>query len=181
MEESLEIATRGYAVINEATRELFELEDLVVALPWKHNELAPHEPRMPPHEYVLEDWCDPVVYRRLEFLIRNHGESFDAYFRAYRRPNRYLEVGAWRYWPTATESERFLNRCRLDAVEPPRRVDEGARPISLEEWGAELPYWPRGSGYGEWKREEGEWVFHPSDTPVSRESSEETSPTPVSP
>lgn len=168
IDETLLIAPVGYAVIDRKTEERHEFEELVNRLPWKHNNLAPHEPRMPPHEYVLESWCDPVSFHRVRFIIRNHPESFDAYFRAYQRPMRYLEVGDRRYSPTAIGEKRFLNRCWIDSVEPPRRVDEGGEPIPLEEWGAEKPYWPRGSGYGEWKRgEDGEWVFQPSDGPVS--------------
>jgi hypothetical protein len=73
---------------------------------------------------------------------------------------RYLEVGERRYWPTAIRAKRFLNRCWLDSVEPPRRVDQGARPIPPDEWGASEPYWPQGFGYGEWRREAGRWVFY---------------------
>ncbi len=53
-------------------------------------------------------------------------DSFLAYFRGYQRPNRYWEApDGLRYWRTRFE----LNRCTLDSVEPPRRVDQGAKPI----------------------------------------------------
>lgn len=147
----------------------YDFEWAISRLPWRHNDLAPHEPRMPPHEYVLKDvdadWLP--AYEMAYVMITQSPESYLAYFRAYQNPMRYLEVGDYRYWPTGLGRKRlFLNRCLLDSVEPPRRVDEGARPIPLGEWGAELPYWPQGSGYGVW-RWEGRWVFYPTDEPTT--------------
>lgn len=143
-------------------------DSLIGSLRWRHNDLAPHEPRMPPHEYALKQWFSGEQLRAfdlLSFLIRNHPESFDAYFRAYRYPTRYLVLGELRYWFSALGSKFFLNRARVDSTEPVRRVDEGATRIELEQWGAQQAYWPEGSGYGEWKREDGQWVFYPAPAP----------------
>ena len=104
---------------------------------------------MPPHQYVdghklLPD--EVPVAAMLEYVIAHHPESYRAYFRASKRATRYLEIGdGWRYW-MAWFGAPFPHRSRLDACEPPRRVDEGAKPIPLEEWGASKPWWPRDSG-----------------------------------
>lgn len=65
-----------------------------------------------------------------------------------------------RYWRTRHGRVAAVNRCRLDSTEPPRRVDEGGKPIPPGEWDARYPYWPQGSGYGDWKWEDGRWVFY---------------------
>ena len=52
-----------------------------------------------------------------------------------------------------------MNRARPEDSEPVRRLDEGATRIALSEWGSEK-WFPRG-WWGEWKREHGEWVYHP--------------------
>ena len=152
---------------------LFEWSTVVSGLPWRHNQLAPHEPRMPPHEYVLRDWCEgeqAVLYEVAGFVIDSSPKSYDAYFRAYQGPMKYMEVGTepgdFRYWRTSNLQpgggmKHFLNRCHLDSVEPPRRVDQGAKPIPLREWGTSEPYWPKGAGFGEWRHEQGQWVFYP--------------------
>ena len=87
---------------------LFEWPTVVSGLPWRHNQLAPHEPRMPPHEYVLRDWCEgeqAVLYEVAGFAIDSSPKSYDAYFRAYQRPMKYMEVGTepgdFRYWRTS--------------------------------------------------------------------------------
>lgn len=90
-----------YAVIDTETGELFRMEEVVARLPWRANRLAPREPRMPPHEYV-------VLVRRtaqemrdcnaLGFLIDHHPAAYDAYFRLYQWPSRYLDWEDHRHW-----------------------------------------------------------------------------------
>ena len=161
------LAPRGYGAVDRRTEQIHTFQSLAAQLPWRDNSLAPHEPRMPPHQYVVVNNLSPGeqdVCRMLEFVIDNHSESYLAYFRGYMTPTRYLEVDGLRYWRSRTRVW-FVNRARLDSVEPPRRVDEGAKPIPPEQWGAKYPYWPQGSGYGEWKRQQGRWVFHEEEPP----------------
>ena len=167
---SIALAQHGFAAIDTATGKRHEFAELADKLPWRWNDCAPHEPRMPPHQYVDGRKLGPEevpVAEMLAFVIRHHPESYRAYFRAAPRSTRYLEVGDdWRYW-LAWFGAPFPHRQRLDAAEPPRRVDEGAKPIPLEEWGASEWWWPRDSGYGKWKKEQGEWVFYPEDPPAA--------------
>jgi len=165
---SIALAPHGYAAIDTATGKLHEFAELADKLRWRWIEVIPDELRqMPPHQYVDGHKLRPEevpVARMLEFVIAYHPESYLAYFRGYQQHNRYLEIGdGWRYW-RASFGTSCPHRQRLDACEPPWRLDEGARPIPPEEWGAE-PSWPQGSGYGEWKKERGEWAFHPEDPP----------------
>jgi hypothetical protein len=123
---------------------------------------------MPPHQYVLVGGLPNAqleACHMLEFIVDRHPEAYLAYFRGYQHPTRYLEFGGFRYWRSRQPDRSFLNRARLDSCEPPRRVSDGARPIPPEQWGAKYPWWPQGSGYGEWRREGAEWVFHPEDPP----------------
>jgi hypothetical protein len=123
---------------------------------------------MPPHEYiVVANVAGQALryFRIIEFIIDNHPETYAAYFRGYQYPLRYLDLGVgpneYRYWRTHLNKTWFVNRCRMDSVEPPRRVDRGAKPIPPEEWGAQYPWWPRNSGCGSWKEDRnGVWRFH---------------------
>jgi hypothetical protein len=141
-----------------------EFQHAVSLVPWRDNQLAPHEPRMPPHQYciVAGGLTDEqlAACRLVESAIDNHPESYLAYWRGYQSPQRYLQRDGMRYWHSRHGRVRAVNRCRLDSTEPPRRVDEGGKQIPPEEWGSRYPYWPQGSGYGDWKREEGGWVFY---------------------
>ena len=128
-----------------------DIEELAEKLPWRNNVLAPREPRMPPHQYVVVDDLERPeleACRLLESIIDEHPEAYLAYFRGYQHPTRYLEVGDLRYWRSRARGKWFVNRARLDSCEPPRRVDQGARPIPPEEWGAKHPWWPQGVGSG---------------------------------
>ena len=129
-----------------------EVADLAEKLPWRNNVLAPREPRMPPHQYVvLGDLNGPELEacRLLEGIIDHHPEAYLAYFRGYQHATRYLEAGDLRYWRSRLRGKWFVNRARVDSCEAPRRVDQGAGPITPEEWGAKHPWWPQGSGYDE--------------------------------
>ena len=165
---SIALAPHGYAAIDAATGKRHEFADLANKLRWRWNDFIPGERcQMPPHQYVDGHTLRPdeiPVARMLEFVIDHHPESYLAYFRGYQQHNRYLEIGdGWRYWRVWLGAS-CPHRQRLDASETPRRLDEGARPIPPEEWGAEH-WWPQGSGYGDWKRERGEWVLHPKHPP----------------
>ncbi|MBD0330653.1 MAG: hypothetical protein ICV64_11195 [Thermoleophilia bacterium] len=162
-------ALDGYAATDTATGKGREFPELADKLPWRWIDSPPHEPRMPPHQYVdgYKLTRDELpMARMLESVIDHHPESYLAYFRGYQQYNRYLEIGdGWRYWRAFFGGRSFPHRQRLDASERPRRVDECARPIPPDVWGAKYPFWPQGSGYGEWKREGGKWNFHREDPP----------------
>lgn len=164
---NIALAPEGYAVIDLSTEDRHEFAELADKLRWRWNDFPPHEPRMPPHQYVDCHKLSPddvPLARMLLFIIAEHPESYRAYFRGYQTPTRYLETGdGWRYWQ-AWIGCSSPHRQRIDASELVRRVDQGAKPIPPEEWGAKYPYWP--SGYGEWKKEQGEWVFHPEGPPA---------------
>jgi hypothetical protein len=100
---------------------------------------------MPPHQYVVVGELEGAALeacRTLECLIDTHPGAYLAYFRGYQHPTRYLEAGGLRYWRSRLRGRWFLNRARLDSCESPRRVDQGAKPIAPEEWGANPPWWP---------------------------------------
>jgi hypothetical protein len=151
------LSPRGYAAIAVDSGEVYEFDEAAARLPWRNNVLAPHEPRMPAHQYVVVQSAVLEDCRILEFIIDHHPETYSAYFRGYQHPTHYLEVGGLRYWRSSLNRRWFVNRCRPDSCEPPRRVDQGARPIPPEEWGAKYPSWPQGSGSGAERTSSGEW------------------------
>jgi len=140
-----EEGTRTLRRMNPRQPTIAEFHEAAARLPWRDSVLAPQEPRMPAHQYVVVESAVLDDCRVLEFVIDHHPEAYSAYFRGYQRPWRYLEVGGLRYWRSRLNGRWFVNRCRLDSCEPPRRVDQGARPIPPEEWGAK-PWWPQGFG-----------------------------------
>jgi hypothetical protein len=112
-----------------------DLLEAIEALHWV-DQLCP----LMPHQYAALRKSPDWAWFALDAMIRWSPDSFLAYFRGYRRPNRYWEApDGLRYWRTRFE----LNRCTLDSVEPPRRVDEGARPIP--DW-VGPPHAPNGAG-----------------------------------
>ena len=91
--------------------------------------------------------------------IRYHPQAYNAYFRGYRSPMRYLELAdGRRYWRTVLYGTHMLNRCTLDSMEPPRRVDQGAKTIPWEgpPWAPSGSCWP--PGYEEVAP--GRWVYN---------------------
>lgn len=147
----LNLEFRGGQVANTDTGEEYDIAAVAARIPWVTAQTgrgswdAP--PYMPPHQYVVFGRCDPVDWEVLAFAIAKHPDSYRAYFRGYQSPTRYWEPGdRYRYWRTAWHGTQMLNRCMLDSVEPPRRVDQGAQPIKPQDWGAP-PWLPQGSGW----------------------------------
>jgi hypothetical protein len=92
------------------------------------------------HQYAVRRRSPLWAWDALDAMIRDSPEGYLAYFRGYRRPNRYWDgPDGLRYWRTRFE----LNRCTADSVEPPRRVDQGAQPIL--DWDGP-PHAPNGIG-----------------------------------
>jgi hypothetical protein len=112
---------------------------------------------MPTHQYVVIGASTLPASDVLGTAIRDHPASFDAYFRGYQRPMRYLELGDHRYWRTSAGPTHMLNRCTLDSVEPPRRVADGARPLPWvgPRWAPYGSPWP--PGYV--RDDDGRWVY----------------------
>jgi hypothetical protein len=111
-----------------------------------------------PHQYVVLGRCPVVSWDVLNSMIAQSPDSYLAYFRGYQRPTRYWDnrEDGHRYWRTSSRGSwggvtHMLNRARLDSTEPPRRVDEGARPI--RPWIG--PWAPNGSGL--YDRLDGRW------------------------
>jgi hypothetical protein len=135
------------SVIDADTGVTYDLADVVQRIPWVSSKVYP-EPSMPPHAYVIRERCPAELWEVLAIAILHHPASYLAYFRGYQHPNRYLELpNRRRYWRTWLNKREFLNTCMADRVEPPRRVDQGARPIPADVWKAR-PWYPQGAGYG---------------------------------
>jgi hypothetical protein len=132
-------------IVNADTGEVYDVAAVAARLPWRmEGGRAPRpQPTMPRHEYIVRGRCDDGDWDVLYFAVQKHPGSYRAYFRGYLSPMRYWELGdGYRYWVTAIRGVVMLNRCTLDSVEPPRRVDEGAKP--RRDWDALVPYWPEG-------------------------------------
>jgi hypothetical protein len=123
----------------------WSLDEVVERIPWVLNPQL-EEWSMPVHKYVVYRKCPVDLFVTLLFAVRTHPKSYMAYFRGYQTPTRYLEFGGNRYWESWGGSTQMLNTCTPDSVEPPRRVDQGARPIPPEEWRARR-YNKQGSGW----------------------------------
>jgi len=109
--------------------------DAISALPWV-DQLCPFMP----HQYAINGRSPEWAWYALESMIRLNPESYRAFFRGYPSANKYWDApDGLRYWRGRFE----IDRCEPDSVEPPRRVDAGAKPI--KDW--EGPPWsPNGSG-----------------------------------
>ncbi|MGH8546783.1 MAG: hypothetical protein ACREX3_24860 [Gammaproteobacteria bacterium] len=149
----LNLKFAGEKVVNSDTGEEYDMRAVVERLPWQAQKGAnstwpDYAPYMPPHEFVVLGKCSYADWDVLHFACTKHPASYRGYIRGYQSPMRYLEFGdGYRYWPTRL-GVMMLNRCTLDSVEPPRRVDQGARPIKPKDWGAP-PWLPQGSGWPE--------------------------------
>ncbi|CAN5582506.1 hypothetical protein BH23CHL7_BH23CHL7_16080 [soil metagenome] len=142
--------------------------EAAVQLPWRS---ALFGDGMPAHQYVVFATREPrglppgmdeppakLAVKALLTAIEHHPDAYDAYFRGYRWPMRYLELAdGMRYWHTAPNGTHMLNRCTLDSVEPPRRVDEGAQPIDWQgaPWAPFGSPWPPG-----YEEIDGRWVYN---------------------
>ncbi len=113
----------------------YDALDAIAALPW----VRPLCPVMP-HEYAVVSKSPGWAWNVLNSMVKSsNAETYRAYFRGYPNPNRYWEApDGLRYRRT-----REFNRCEPDSVEPPRRVDAGAKPIL--DWGGP-PWAPNRSG-----------------------------------
>ena len=133
----------------------FSFDWAIDQLPWRD---ALPASGMPAHQYVvIDDRCQPAA-DVLSGVIAVHPESFNAFFRGYQRPMRYLELGDRRYWRTSLHGTQMLNRCTFDSVEPPRRVSDGAVALQWDgpPWALKGEPWP--PGYVE--DGDGRWVYH---------------------
>lgn len=134
--------------------EAYDVAWAILRLPWR-----PSLPGggMPPHQYVVLGQCDYLAADVLLCVIRESPAAFNAYFRGYHYPMRYLEIDGWRYWRTALNGAHMVNRCTLDSVEAPRRVDQGAKPQPWvgPPWALKGSPWP--PGYVE--AAPGQWVY----------------------
>jgi hypothetical protein len=94
-----------------------------------------------PHDYAHQRKSDPLPYAVVERMLKaSNPDSYRAYFRGYQTPNRYWEApDGRRYWLT----KFMINRCWPASVEPLRRVDQGAKPIT--DWDGP-PFAPNGIG-----------------------------------
>ena len=100
-------------------------------------------PQMP-HQYAGRRDAHPLAWAVLSLVASSHPQSFEAYFRGYQRPNRYVDLlDGNRYWITNSRNFVMLNRAPTAEVHMDhRRVDEGARPDPA--WGT-APWAPKGS------------------------------------
>ena len=132
------------SVLVPAGRSAEFVRDAISRLSWRS---ALPADAMPPHQYVVFDKCPTDAWDVLADTVRGHPDSYDAYFRGYPFPMHYWEFEGHRYWRTSGKGPtHMLNWCTLDSVEPPRRVDEGARPIEWEgpPWAPNGSSWPPG-------------------------------------
>ena len=107
--------------------EVFDIREAIDLIPWVNATMYP-----PPHQYVVQRHCPAIPWMVLAMAIAKHPASYLAYFRGYAKPNRYLEIDGHRYWQTSAGNAGalvlMLNRATFESAEPPRRVDQGAKP-----------------------------------------------------
>jgi hypothetical protein len=140
-EPKLNLEFRDGRFINVDSAEVYDIVAVAARIPWVKFRGETVPPTMPAHWYVVLGLCAEVDWSVLAFAIANHPQSYLAYFRGYRTPNRYLELGdGYRYWRTKLHGTHMLNRCTPDSCEPPRRVDQGAGPET--DWQGPQ-WWPK--------------------------------------
>ena len=134
----------GDWVVDEASGAALDVRAAIKQIPWTTATKYP-----PPHQYVLQARCPVDPWRALAFYVRHHPDSYLAYFRGYRTPNRYLDLDGRRYWMTSAGGAGgrvlMLNRALFEDAEPPRRLDRGGVPILDWEgppWGLNGSPWP---------------------------------------
>ena len=129
---------------NTIDRQLADVSVAIDELPWRS---ALPADGVPAHQYVIQGRCPADAWDTLAAMISQHPDGYDAYFRGYPWPMHYWEFEGRRYWRTsARRTTHMLNRCSFDSVEPPRRVDEGAKPIVWDgpPWAPNGTPWPPG-------------------------------------
>lgn len=147
-----------------------DVVDAATQLPWRSALVGDG---MPAHQYVVYLTDDAkglptgmdlaeakAAVDVLLTTIRDDPNAYHAYFRGYRWPMRYLELpDGLPYWRTVLNGTHMLNRCTIDSVEPPRRVDQGAQPIEWQgpPWAPFGSPWPPG-----YEEVSGKWVYSES-------------------
>jgi hypothetical protein len=118
-------------VVDRDSGEVYDLTEAIERVPWVNEKMYP-----PPHQYVVLGRCPIDAWDILATAIAKRTDSYLAYFRGYRRPNRYLDFKGRRYWRTSAANKggltHMLNRAWFADAESPRRVDQGAKPIDWE-------------------------------------------------
>ncbi len=101
----------------------------VERLPWV-DQLCP----LMPHQYAHLNRSDPLAYRVVEHMLKAaNPDTYRAYFRGYRSPNRYWDApDGQRYWLTRMMINRCWptasSPCASLAMEPSRSKTGAARP-----------------------------------------------------
>jgi hypothetical protein len=126
----LRLRVEGEQVVSE-TGEVFDIRETILRIPWT---TATKYAASSPHQYVVQSRCPSELWAVLACFIAKHPDGYEAYFRGYQRPMHYIELDQFRYWRTASGGfgggvTHMLNRCTFDSAEPPRRADQGAKPI----------------------------------------------------
>ena len=106
------IDERTVVDVDGARHDVFES---VERLPWV-DQLCP----LMPHQYAHLNRSEALAYHVVEHMLKAaNPDTYRAYFRGYRSPNRYWDApDGQRYWLT----RMMINRCRPDSVEPLRLV-----------------------------------------------------------
>ena len=129
--ERLRLRVDDHGRVVDDSGRIYDLEEAILATRWVTATKYP-----PPHQYAVLGRTPMEPWDVIATAIKGHPDSYQAYFRGYQRPNRYLDLPDHRYWRTSSRGgggtvTHMLNRCTYDSAEPPRRVDEGAGPV---EW-----------------------------------------------
>jgi hypothetical protein len=123
----------GRTVRNEAGI-TYDVMAAIQELPWVR-QLCP----LMPHAYAILQKSPAEAWFVVEAMIRLNPDSYRAYFRGYQSANRYWDApDGLRYWRGRFE----IDRCAPDSVEPPRRVNDGAK--AIKDWDGP-PWAPNGS------------------------------------
>ena len=86
-----------------------EILEAIAALPWV-DQLCP----LMRHQYAVLRKSPTSAWYALDAMIRDSPDSYLAYFRGYRRPNRYWDgPDGLRYWRTRFELNRLRALSRL--------------------------------------------------------------------
>ena len=137
VEKRESLAFRGRRVVNVDSGDVYDVAAAAARIPWVKFRGETVPPTMPAHWYVVLGRCADVDWNVLAFAIAKHPESYLAYFRGYRTPNRYLELDD----AIATGERSFMEhtcsigarrtrasrRGELTREQRPRRIGKGRR------------------------------------------------------